>query len=89
VLHPSATDLADWLDEMVPEALPSRYCRLLPTTHMIVRFNLELGRRTRIAGIFKTKSRSCVRPAPSCPMSGTMGGPVSFTSINNPPPNDT
>src|SRR6185436_20187560 len=57
----SAPQLAEWLEQNVPEALtvfllPRRHRRRLRTSNMLERLNKELKRRTRVAGLFPNEA---------------------------------
>jgi len=61
----NASHLARWLEENIPEglmvfALPARHRRFIRTTNGLERLHREIGRRSRIVGIFSNEA-SCLR----------------------------
>ena len=61
--HKSAPKLAAWMEQNIPEGLtvmtlPAAQRRRLRTTNMLERVNKEIKRRTRVATLFPTTTRS-------------------------------
>lgn len=59
--YPSAPKLAAWMEENLPQgfsvfALPAAHQRRLRTTNALERVNMELKRRTRVAGLFPNEA---------------------------------
>jgi putative transposase len=57
----SAPQLADWIEENIPEglavfALPSKHRRRMRTTNMLERLHEEIKRRTRVARLFPNEA---------------------------------
>jgi transposase-like protein len=59
--EPTAPKLARWMEENLPQgfavfAFPSEHRRRLRTTNPLERINMELKRRTRVAGLFPNEA---------------------------------
>ena len=57
----SAPQLADWIEENIPEglavfSLPSKHRKRMRTTNMLERLHEEIRRRTRVARLFPNES---------------------------------